>query len=46
VSFFYDRAKEGRKSIELSDFEALGHLIPEAYVKRLDYLKIVDKIYF
>ncbi len=46
VSFFYDRAKDGRKSIELSDFEALGHLIPEGYVKRLDYLKIVDKIYF
>lgn len=46
VTFFYDRAKEGRKSIELSDFEALGHLIPEGYVKRLDYLKIVDSVYF
>lgn len=46
VTFFYDRAKEGRKSIELSDFEALGHLIPEGYVKRLDYLKVVDTVYF
>lgn len=46
VTAFYERAKEGRKSIELSDFESLGFLIPEGYVKRLDYLKIVDEIYF
>jgi len=46
VSFFYERSKDGRKSIELSDFESLGYLIPEGYVKRLDYLKIIDKIYF
>jgi len=46
VKAFYDRAKDGRKSIEIGEFEALGHLIPEGYVKRLDYLKIVDSVYF
>jgi recombination protein U len=46
VSYFYERSKDGRKSIEMIDFETKGHLIPEGYVKRLDYLKIVDKLYF
>jgi len=42
---FYERAKSGRKSIELSDFEALGHELKEAYVKRLDYLSVIDRVY-
>ncbi|MDD3113337.1 MAG: Holliday junction resolvase RecU [Candidatus Izemoplasmatales bacterium] len=43
---FYERGKTGRKSIELSEFETYGHELKEAYVKRLDYLSIVDQVYF
>ena len=46
VSEFYQRAKSGRKSIELDEFIEFGQEIPEGYVKRLDYLKIVDSLYF
>ncbi|HOW38221.1 MAG TPA: Holliday junction resolvase RecU [Bacillota bacterium] len=43
---FYRRADEGRKSIAYDEFERFGHEIPEGYIKRLDYLKIVDSVYF
>ncbi len=43
---FYRRSDEGRKSITYEEFERFGHEIPEGYVKRLDYLKIVDSVYF
>ncbi len=46
VTAFWKRGEEGRRSIALEDFERLGHLIPEGYVKRLDYLKVVDACYF
>lgn len=35
-----------RKSIPLSYFEEKGHLIKDSFNPRVDYLKIVDKIYF
>lgn len=35
-----------RKSIPLSYFEEKGHLIKDSFHPRVDYLKIVDKIYF
>lgn len=38
--------KDGRKSISLEEFEAHGHLIPESYALRLDYLSVLDKLYF
>lgn len=37
---------ESRKSIPLSYFEENGHIIKEKYQPRLDYLEIVDQIYF
>jgi recombination protein U len=43
---FYQRAEDGRKSIAYAEFEEHGHEIREGYVKRIDYLKIVDEIYF
>jgi len=46
VSAFWKRGEEGRRSIALVDFETLGRQIPEGYVKRLDYLKVVDEYYF
>ena len=46
VSEYYARAKEGRKSITLEEFETHAHPIPIGYVKRLDYLSIIDKLYF
>lgn len=42
----YAASQNGRKSIPLSEFQEFGHVIPEGYVKRLDYLKIVDAVYF
>lgn len=46
INTFYQRKKDGRKSITLEEFETYGHEIKEGYVKRLDYLKIVDTVYF
>ncbi len=35
-----------KKTIPLSFFEEEGYLIKETYLPRIDYLKIVDQIYF
>ncbi len=45
VSIYYERSKAGKKSIALAEFEANGHELKEAYVKRLDYLQILDRYY-
>jgi recombination protein U len=39
-------SEDGRKSISLEEFETHGHLIPESYALRLDYLSVLDKLYF
>lgn len=46
VSLFYDRKDTGRKSITLEEFEKYGSVVKEGYVKRLDYLEVVKKVYF
>lgn len=46
VSEFYSRKDNGRKSITIEEFEKFGYVIKEGYVKRLDYLDIVKKVYF
>lgn len=38
--------EEKRKSIPLSFFEQNGHLISEKWNPRIDYLKIINEIYF
>lgn len=38
--------KETRKSIPYSYLKEKGHLIKEGFAPRLDYLKIIDMIYF
>lgn len=35
-----------RKSLKYEEIKANGHLIPQGYSPRLDYLKMVDKLYF
>lgn len=45
VSEYYDRKDSGRKSITLDEFVEHGHEIKEGYVKRLDYLKVIDQVY-
>lgn len=35
-----------RKSIPLSYIELNGHMIDEGYYPRLDYIKLLDKLYF
>lgn len=44
--FYWDNKNEGRKSIPLDYIEDVGHLIPFGYLPELQYLKIVDEIYF
>lgn len=38
--------KNQRKSIPIDYFEQFGYLVKESFRPRLDYLKIIDKIYF
>ncbi len=45
VSYYYRRAKTGKKSITLSEFEENAYLIKEGYRKPVDYLSIVDEFY-
>ena len=35
-----------RKSMTYEQIKSLGHLIPQGFQPRLDYLKIVDQVYF
>ncbi len=41
---YYNRSKEGRKSIKYAEIKENGYLIKEGYSPRVDYLKAVDKI--
>lgn len=45
VCHFYERAKKGRKSITLAEFEATSYPIKEGYRKPVDYLMIIDQHY-
>ncbi|MBN2503805.1 MAG: Holliday junction resolvase RecU [Bacilli bacterium] len=46
VTQYYQRSDIGKKSITLAEFIENGHELKEAYVKRLDYLGVLDKYYF
>jgi recombination protein U len=44
---FWDRQLQGgRKSIAKNEVEALGHTISIGFAPRIDYIKVIDKIYF
>lgn len=44
-SFWIDQ-ENGRKSIPKKEIEVLGHTLPSGLYPRIDYLSIVEKIYF
>lgn len=44
--YFYNQKDETRKSIRKSDIEKIGHSIKIGYHPRIDYLHIVDAVYF
>lgn len=44
---FWDRQLNGgRKSITMAELNEIGHIIPTGYQARIDYIKIIDKLYF
>lgn len=45
LEFWERMEKGGRKSITYSEIEQYGHHIPLGYQPRIDYIKIIDKLY-
>ena len=42
-----NRYKEGRKkSISINELKEIGHLVEQGYIPRLNYLDVVDRVYF
>jgi recombination protein U len=46
ISFWNRRQSGGRKSIAKHEIEQYGHYISLGYQPRIDYIKIVEKVYF
>lgn len=46
LNFWERQLQGGRKSIAKNEVEALGHTISIGVSPRIDYIKIIDKIYF
>lgn len=42
----YDYYHGKRKSMTYDKIKSLGHLIPQGYQPRLDYLRVIDEVYF
>ncbi|MDN4522853.1 Holliday junction resolvase RecU [Fictibacillus fluitans] len=45
IPYWNDQTK-GRKSIPKKDIESHGHPVSSGFLPRIDYLKIIDKMYF
>jgi len=43
---YYDKMAKNRKSIPKAEIERLGHRVQLGYQPRLDYIKIVQELYF
>jgi len=43
---WYNMEGNGRKSISYEDIKSKGHIIPFKYQARVDYLSIIDQLYF
>ncbi|KSU85547.1 MULTISPECIES: Holliday junction resolvase RecU [Fictibacillus] len=43
---YWNDQTNGRKSIPKKEIESLGHPISPGFLPRIDYLKIIDKMYF
>ncbi|QOR65230.1 Holliday junction resolvase RecU [Cytobacillus suaedae] len=46
LQFWERQLQGGRKSIAKNEIEALGHIISIGMAPRIDYVKVIDKIYF
>lgn len=46
LSYWEEMLRGGRKSIPLETFQKEGYMIPFHYQARVDYLKIIDDLYF
>src|SRR5699024_3867566 len=46
LTYWNDQLKGGRKSIPYKKIKEHGFLIPYKYLIRVDYLAIIDKVYF
>jgi recombination protein U len=46
LRFWQRQLNGGRKSITLDEVQANGHVIPLGYHPRIDYIKVIDKLYF
>lgn len=46
LSYWEAMLHGGRRSIPLETFQKEGHMIPFHYQARVDYLKIIDELYF
>ena len=46
IKYWDSTATVGRKSLPYKEFKENGFIVKEGYAPRLNYLKIVDEIYF
>lgn len=46
LTYWEESLKNGKKSIPYKDIQTKGYLIPFKYQPRIDYLTIIDKVYF
>ncbi|HAM81153.1 Holliday junction resolvase RecU [Ornithinibacillus bavariensis] len=46
LPYWYEKEADGRKSIPYIDIKLKGHEIPFKYQTRVDYLTIIDQLYF
>jgi recombination protein U len=46
LPYWYEKESDGRKSIPYVDIKHKGHEIPFKYQTRVDYLTIIDQLYF
>ena len=46
IKYWDSKDDGGRKSIPYSEFQENGYIVKEGYAPRLNYLKVVDEIYF
>lgn len=46
LPYWYEMQRDGRKSIPYTDIKQKGYLIPFKYQIRVDYLSIIDQLYF
>ena len=46
LPFWFDQSKGGKKSISYEEIKQLAFLIPIQYQARVDYLTVIDQLYF